>query len=92
MMTATCSYCKALLAAGNVYCMNCGTPIAFGDDTPTVVVRNVRQRAPAASVPTPREIIVTWSADRIREIAIAALVMIGGLLLLGFIWQLSHPN
>ncbi len=79
-----CKNCQALLAAGNVYCLNCGTPVAASvDDEQQTVIR----RQPLAS---------TVGSLRRRLIGVFAALLIGvvviGGLLFGYSKYLSEKE
>lgn len=69
-MNLLCRQCNALLAAGNVYCLNCGTPVADSvldtGEQETVVIRP-RQDKPA------------WFA--LAVVAVLGVLLLGGFLL-----------
>lgn len=85
-MNAICRTCFALLTPGNVFCTNCGRPVAESvsvAEVPTVVVPRSR---------SPKKVVPRVSAKRLAGWLLSALILaiIGGILISAF--QGGSPN
>ena len=76
MADVTCKFCKALLGVGNVYCLNCGTPVieSLTDDGPETIVRSDRPSTTSTGLnPSP------WATvARVVAVLLTLVAVLGG--------------